>query len=213
MKNLLSALSCVLLFGCITSEVASAETLTFDDLTVDGQAVPNGYHGLNFNNLDVQLSSDAAGAGDLGYVNGTVSQPSTIYNGFGNPASFNSADGSAFTLNSFDLTGAWNDGLQVTVTGYLNGALMDTAVLTVNTSGPVLETLNFADINDVMFVSAGGVENPALIPEGGGTQFVLDNLTLNGAGAAVTPEPDSFVLLGTGMLGVLGLMRRRVPRA
>ncbi len=38
---------------------------------------------------------------------------------------------------------------------------------------------------------------------------VLDETTTAAANAAITPEPSSFALLGTGVLGLAGLVRRR----
>lgn len=205
------AFLCALVFSL--GARASAETLTFDGLTGDATAVPNGYGGLNFTNFFSITSGFAAAnfGADNGYTNGTASQPVSIYNGFGSPASITSADGSLFTASSVDLTGAWNNGLQVTVSGYAQGVLLDAAGYTVNETGPTLETLNFAGIDTLLFSAAGGT--PATSTISGGNQFVLDNLTVStaaGTPTSVTPEPNTLLLFGTGLAGLAGLARRRL---
>jgi hypothetical protein len=61
---------------------------------------------------------------------------------------FNAAGGdvsfrrnTAFQLVSFDLAGAWRNGLEVTVTGFRQGVQVDSTTFTVNAPGPTLETL------------------------------------------------------------------------
>jgi hypothetical protein len=41
--------------------------------------------------------------------------------------------------------------------------------------------------------------------------FTLDDLSLTqGSGTGTTPEPNSFLLMGSGLLGCLGVVRRRL---
>lgn len=177
---------------------AQATTLTFEGLAPASSI--GAYGGLNFSAAFFAQDGSGSAYKNSGFQNGIISPNSVAYNAFGGGASFSAP--TAFTLNSFYLSSAWNDGLQVWVTGKLNGVLWDSTVLLVNTSGPTLETLNWGNINEVDFSSFGGVL--ASNVTGSGTQFVLDNLTYSGG----VPEPATWAMLILGM-GVTGAVLRR----
>ena len=136
------------------------------------------------------------------------------FNGDGRPVNFSRR--MPFELDSFYLAAAWRDQLQVKVTGELNGVVVDSTTLTVNTSGPMLETFNW-DVNKVVFQSSGGV------PVGfEGYQFVLDNVKISPVPKASTdfaslrgvPEPSTWalMLLGFAGLGFVAYTRSKKDR-
>jgi hypothetical protein len=172
----------------IGTACAQTETLTFDDLSfngLDGQ-IPNGYGGLQWNNFFVQNTAQGTNLlGISGYFNGLVSPTNVAFNAFGGTASFSASN--AFNLDSAYLTGAWNDGLQVEVQGFVGDTLTYDNTYTVSSLGPTLINFNYLGVDEVELISSGGTAHGY---EETGEQFVMDNLTIT------VPEPATVALVG-----------------
>ena len=138
------------------SQPATAVVLTFDELNVvnGSSPVPNGYGGLNWSNMYCENTSLIPS--DSGYQHGTVSGTNVAYNGSGTSASV--SDGT-FTFNGAYLTGAFNDGLSITVTGLLSGNPIYSQTVVVNTIAPTFFNFNYTGIDMLTFNSFGGTEH------------------------------------------------------
>ncbi len=190
---------------------APARLVSFDLIKGSSASpIPNGWASFDWSSNFYWINgSDNTG----GYANGVVSPPNVAYNAYGDDVSFRR--NTPFDLVSFYLTGAWNNGLEVTVTGFRQGVQVDSTTFTVNTSAPTLETLNW-DVNGVSFHSFGGTSAGY---DGHGYQFVLDNLTTMPLTQPSTeflslsgvPEPSTWamMLLGFAGLGLVGYRRAR----
>jgi hypothetical protein len=130
-----------------------------------------------------------------------MSPPNEAYNEWGTPANFSSP--TPFTFTSAYITGAWNSGLNITIQGFNGATMVDSETIVVSSTAPTLETFNWSGLTEVTFNSFGGTPNPTY--DGFGTQFALDNLTIN----APTPEPSGSLLVGVG-LAALTLLRKRI---
>lgn len=192
-KSLLAATA---LIGALSVSPASAETITFDDLAGNASMIANGYGGLNWSNFG---AFNGSGYATSGYVNGRVSGLNTAFNSGGTPASFSAT--TPFTLNSGYFTGAWNNGLVISVVGLVDGLQAYSDSFTVDATGPSLHIFNWSNLSSVRFSSAGGV-NAGL--SGAGNHFVLDNLTIDGA----VPEPATWAMMMMG-IGAIGFAMRR----
>ena len=218
------ALAAGLLSLLLVDRPARADApITFDDLSPSPTLeIPSPYAGLDWSSgfyvMDTALFS--AQNGPNGYSNGVVSAPNVAFNAAGDPVTISVPTGT-FTLNSVYFTAAWSDGLSITVSGYDGGALdedgnyvgggtlLDAITLTVNTTGPTLETFNWTGVTSVLFSASGGNHHSGYI--GSGTEFAMDNLTVNSSVSQPSvPEPSAVILLAT-MLGLVGF-RLRVSR-
>lgn len=200
MKNLNKALLTLLLI----STGANATPITFDEVS-NTSALPlvaNGYAGLNWNSF--RLTNGTVHAVGTGYYNSVISANNVIFNSGGAPASFSSS-ATPFTFNNAYFTAAWHNGLNVNVTGSLNGASVYTRSLVLNTTAASFETFNWVGIDTVSFSAFGGTDRRD--DAGSGTHFAIDNLSIGSAVAV--PEPASILLFSLGLLGVAAVGRRK----
>ncbi|HEY2051880.1 MAG TPA: PEPxxWA-CTERM sorting domain-containing protein [Caulobacteraceae bacterium] len=230
-------LCAVLAATCVAlgARPAVATSLTFDDLPnpgAKGAAIANGYGGLTWDNFTYvnAVAEQYGGTGLAGYNYGDISGSNVALNGGGAFAGISSA--TPFEFNSGYFTAAWNNGLQITLTGYLNGVQVDQTTFTVSTRSPSLVTLDWSDVTSVTFSSSGGTNAGY---RGFGEEFAVDNLAFTPAQVTTgpndlpghileqtvqdpppsdltipAPEPAGWALMiiGVGLVG--GMLRRRV---
>jgi len=218
-KHMVFLLGLVVVF-CFVG-VGNATVLTFDDIVENqnlGVFINNhGYGGFGWENFySTNGSEDPEYSGyfaiDSGDMNNWVA-----YNGLGESAKITSD-------SEFDFTGAhfmpaYRNDLQVTVKGYNyneEGQLYEIisksfriSLTSLNEDNvyeqndPYWLDANFENIIMLEFLSEGGTAVGNLI----GSQFVMDNFTINENSAV--PEPATLLLLGTGLVALAGISRKR----
>jgi hypothetical protein len=190
--------------------ISGAQTITFDDVNTSPPTptglcpvpqLPNGYVGFNWNNFYVLDGSSTYCMVPGGFRFGVVSGPNVAFNGFGDPASVSST--APFSLDSVYMTAAWSNGLNVLVQGFVGANPFYSQSLVLNTFTPTQFVFNWAGVDSVTFASSGGVDAGYI---GHGEQIAFDNMSLT---VNVTAEPATLLLLGTGLAGIGGAIRRR----
>jgi len=172
--------------------IASAQqVITFDDLGSDEAPIPAGYAGFNWSSSFWYLNSNFV---PDGYHTGVVSGPNVAYDAYGDSVSFSRA--TAFDLTSAYLTSAFFTSQGIEVQGFNGATEVYDQTYNVADTGPTLISFGYNDITSVNFVGAGQ-----------GTQFVLDNILVNGG---TVPDGGTTSLLLGGTFFVVGLLRRKL---
>jgi hypothetical protein len=194
------------------TNATASDIINFDNLDASaGDIVLNSYQGFTWSNFSAYTSTP----GFPGYNNGIVSGPNAAYSGgqtFTNsvvPIIGTISGASPFDFLSGYLGSGNYDHLDVTVEGLLNGKMLFSKTVTVNTSGAALFDFGFDGINQVAFYGSttAATTDPYACGSFNCTQFTADNLTF--APYSATPEPSTPALFVLGAASVFLLLRRR----
>ncbi|WP_166896761.1 PEP-CTERM sorting domain-containing protein [Massilia sp. CCM 8734] len=189
MRMTLKKMMLSLLLG-VCCGTSFAGVISFDDLSGDfAEAIPDGYRGLNWDNMGAIRSDAFPGSG---YEAGTVSQTNTAYNRDGGTVAISTADGGTFIFSGAFFTSAWVE-QEIAFEGYHNGQLMysTAASFVLNTVTPLWVQLGWGDIDTLIIYNSSG------------TQWAMDDM--------VVPEPASLALFGVSAIGLMLARRRKLP--
>ena len=196
MSRLWKMIPCTALFVGVFlwSATTRAVTLTFDDLapTIYG-ALPTNYAGFQWTELGDTGVIDPTTYGSLpnGYYNGVVSQTNVAYTN--SPLTITNS--TPFTFEAGYFTSAWNDNLNLSIQGFQGSALVDSASLVLQVSGPTYFVADFENIDKLVISPSGGTKDPAV--SGSGTYVAMDNLSFGPAETTAAPLPSAgFAIFG-----------------
>jgi hypothetical protein len=181
----------LLLTACLVmaSSGSFASVITFNSLTGNGSAIPDGYAGLNWNNFYLMnVAPPPVGAATVSYA----------YNQGGTAASVSST--SDFNLASAWLGTEWNNHLAVEVVGLADGKVVDHTIVALIEGAPQQVNFNWTGIDQVRFSPMGAASTT------GPLQFGVSELVINPV--AATPEPATLLLL-TPALGLVASRLRK----
>lgn len=153
--------------------------IRFDRIDLQGSftgSIPNGYAGLLWTNVGVSDTTFDRYDGS-GFENGVTSGKQVAYTSDRTIASFAAPEHASFTLESMNLSAAWDTTLKVRIEALNNGELQYAQTIKLTDAYSQHVEFGFQNIDEVRFVPLRGVDDPDL--EGEGNIIVFDDVVVS----------------------------------
>jgi hypothetical protein len=179
-----------------TSAAALADVMDFEDFYQGTQtyaAINNFYHGFTMGADNWYITKNLMPGS--GYEYGTTGNVS-MFSNYARPIILSSS--TDFSVQSFDLTSAWNSSETVIIQGWKSGHMIHSDDVTAYNTGATPVSLNYT-----------GIDTLQIIPTS--RQILVDNLVCNfpQLNVVAVPLPSSLILMGMGLLRLTAFRFRR----
>ena len=195
--------------AAIAPSLHAQTAINFDDLPTmlgGGASIGSGYGGLNWGvgNTIGWMSEGNAFYTDIACRSGR----NCAYNGFGNIAGLTSS--TPITLSGWIRRWNWTDntgGATSVLIEALNAGGAVVGSQTVSLTGSYQSFLISTLFTTLRFTTSGGTGLQCAGANCG--YFLLDDITVNPVNQNVVPEPGTYALMATGLVGLFGVRRFR----